>query len=132
MIMEQIELIMELKLEQGGSRIKQVQPPDAVWEQFFGVRVDAGSRPTFRLQNLKSSSPPEQRKVVKHDHNLTIEIGDAALPRPAILRVKKLGVNSFGYWVYRPPSKEFAQCNGVLRLFGNEKRGRRWLLISHE
>lgn len=128
--MQARELIMDLTHEQGGGRESQVQPPSEVWEQFFGVRVSAASRPAFRLQNLKEPSNPEQRKVVKHDHNLTLEIGDAKLPRPAILRMRRTGHNAFDYWVYRPPSRAYQHCDWLLtNLADAALSGRRWIVI---
>ncbi len=64
--MQAKELIMDLTYEQGGGRESQVQPPAEVWELFFGVRVSATMLPAFRLQNKKTASDPEQRKVVAH------------------------------------------------------------------
>ncbi len=128
--MQARELIMDLTNEQGGGRESQVQPPSEVWEQFFGVRVSADVRPTFRLENKKVASDPEQRKVVKHHHNLTIEIGDARLPRPAILRMRRTGHNAFDYWVYRPPSREYGHCRWILENLAEDvATGRRWIVI---
>jgi hypothetical protein len=128
--MQARELIMDLTNEQGGNRTSQVQPPSEVWEQFFGVRVNANLRPAFRLQNMRVRSNPEQRKVVKHHHNLTIEVGDAKRPRPAILRMRRTGHNAFDYWVYRPSSEAYRHCNWMLtNLAINPSQGRRWLII---
>ena len=123
------ELIMDLTQEQGGGRESQIQPPIEVWEQFFGFRPDSGSRPTYRLENQKQPSDPEQRKVVKHHHNFTLEVGDAKLPRPAIIRVRRSGHNSFLYWVYRAKSIEFKHCDWLLENIGEKSRDRRWLII---
>jgi hypothetical protein len=128
--MQARELIMDLTNEQGGGRESQVQPPSEVWEQFFGVRVNADVRPTFRLESKRAASEPEQRKVVKHHHNLTLEIGDAKLPRPAILRMRRAGHNAFDYWVYRPTSREYRHCDWILaNLADGEAKGRRWIII---
>ena len=128
--MQTRELIMDLTREQGGGRESQVQPPSEVWEQFFGVRVSASIRPTFRIQNMNVHSPPEQRKVVKHHHNLTLEIADAKPPRPAILRMRRTGHNAFVYWVYRPRSRAYQHCNWLLNTLGsNGPSGRRWIII---
>lgn len=125
------ELIMELKQEQGPRRITQVQPPAEVWERFFGVRVLKGLLPTFRLQNRVTNGDPEQRRVVRHHHNLTIEIGGAQPPRPAILRMLKTGTNSFDYWVYRSPSTAYRSCKWVLEnMAEDDSTGRRWAIIS--
>jgi hypothetical protein len=121
---------MDLTQEQGGGRESQVQPPAEVWEQFFGVRVDATNRPTYRLQNMSTPSDPEQRKVVRHHHNLTLEIADARLPRPAILRMRHTGHNAFDYWVYRPSSKIYRHCDWLLANLGQQASGgRRWVII---
>jgi hypothetical protein len=128
--MQARELIMDLTNEQGGGRESQVQPPSEVWERFFGVRVSADVRPTFRLESKKARSDPEQRKVVKHHHNLTIEVADAKLPRPAILRMRRTGHNAFDYWVYRPPSRAYQHCLWILEnLAEGESKGRRWVII---
>jgi hypothetical protein len=128
--MQGTQLIMDLTNEQGGGRESQVQPPLEVWEQFFGIRVKADSLPAFRLQNRRAQSDPEQRKVVKHHHNLTIEIGDAKLPRPAILRMRQTGYNAFDYWVYRPPSEAYKHCKWILEnLAEGEFKERRWVVI---
>lgn len=128
--MQATELLMDLTNEQGAGRETQVQPPIDVWEQFFGVRGNASSRPTLRLLNRQQPSEPEQRKVVKHHHNFTIEIGDAQLPRPAILRMRRIGHNSFEYWVYRPTSKGYRHCDWMLSNFAENVGDRRWLVIG--
>lgn len=129
--MQQNELVMELTQEQGTGRETQVQPPKAVWEQFFGVLLDASLRPTYRLENMKEKTV-EQRKVIKHHHNLTLEIGDASLPRPAILRMRRIGPNSFAYWVYRPPSRDYSHCKWMLDNLGQTAVDRRWLIINRD
>jgi len=127
--MQARELIMDLTNEQGKDRESQVQPPKEVWEQFFGVRVSANVRPTFRLQNMTVPSDPEQRKVIKHHHNLTIEIGDAKPPRPAILRMRRTGHNAFEYWVYRGSSRAYQHCDWILKNLAGMSSGRRWIVI---
>lgn len=127
--MQAKELIMDLTNEQGAGRESQVQPPLEVWEQFFEFRENASLRPTFRLKDSLNDLPPEQRKVVKHHHNFTIEIGDAKPPRPAILRMRRIGHNSFEYWVHRPKSKEFRHCDWMLNSMGEQAADRRWLVI---
>ena len=123
---------MDLINEQGKGRESQVQPPNEVWEQFFEFRETAGLRPTFRLQDVLHGSDPEQRKVVKHDHNFTLEIADAKPPRPAILRMRKIGVNSYEYWVIRPSSKDYRHFDWMLSNMGNKDEKRRWLVIWKE
>lgn len=121
---------MDLNNEQGGGRESQVQPPLEVWEQFFGVRSSAKGRPTFRLQNMAETSDPEQRKVVAHHHNFTLEISAARLPRPAILRMRRSGENAFEYWVYRPPSQGYRHCDWLLEhLATGRGPDRRWVII---
>ncbi len=84
----------------------------------------------MRLQNMKKESDPEQRKVIGHDHNLTIEIGDARPPRPAILRMRRAGINSFEYWVYRSPSKAYRHCRWMLENLAEPTSGERlWIVI---
>ncbi len=122
---------MDLTNEQGGGRESQVQPPAPVWEQFFGIRVTATARPTFRLQDMLHSSEPEQRKVVRHHHNLTLEIADARVPRPAILRMRRSAENSFEYWVYRPSTQAYRHCDWLLENCAVSAKGeRRWVIIS--
>lgn len=124
-------LIMELTQEQGGHRQSQVQPPLGVWEHFFGIRPAAGSLPTYRLVDALNGSAPEQRKVVKHHHNFTLEIGDARPPRPAILRLHRVGTNSFEYWVLRPGNKAFRHCKWLLENLGAQADGdRRWVIVN--
>lgn len=77
-------LIMDLTLEQGGGRVSQVQPPKNVWAQYFGIDLDEDPDvlPELVLQDQKHpASAPEHRPVVYHDHNWTVEIGDAGMPR---------------------------------------------------
>ncbi len=129
--MQARELIMDLTNEQGKGRESQVQPPAEVWEQFFGVRINSKIRPTLRLQNMaKKRADPEQRKVVQHHHNLTIEIADAKPPRPAILRMQRDGVNSFAYWVYRARAQQYRHCDWLLANVAEAPtKERRWIII---
>lgn len=122
-------LIMDLTREQGGDRQSQVQPPSAVWEQFFGVSIHSVSLPTFRLVNAGTESPPEQRKVVKHHHNLTLELSGARTTRPAIMRMRRVDQRSFEYWIYRPGSKGYSHCVWMLDTFGERAAERRWLVL---
>ena len=108
-------LVMDLTMEQGRGRVTQVQPPLGVWEQFFGVRVQAAARPTLRLVNMDGRTPPEQRKVVKHHHNFTLEMSGATLPRPAIVRMRRLDSKSFEYWVYDLARKPIHIASGYSR-----------------
>jgi len=123
-------LIMELTREQGGGRESQVQPPVNAWAHYFGI--DFSSPPTLVLQDKKhTSSGVEHRPVVEHDHNWTVEIGDAGLPRPAILYMVRMGENSYDYWVYRPGDAEFDHLDWLLDRVENPHRthGRRWIMI---
>lgn len=122
-------LVMDLTYEQGRGRETQVQPPLGVWEQFFGVSVHSSALPAFRLVNKEADSQPEQRKVVKHHHNLTLEIAGAKLPRPAILRMRRVDSRSFEYWVYRRWSKAYSHCNWLLDTFAERMPERRWMVF---
>ncbi len=123
-------LVIDLTMEQGRGRETQVQPPLGVWEQFFGVRVQAGARPTLRLVNMIGGTPPEQRKIVKHHHNFTLEMSGATLPRPAIVRMRRLDSKSFEYWVYRRGSKAYSHCNWLLDTFAADRTpDRRWIVF---
>jgi hypothetical protein len=78
---------MDLTLEQGVGRETQVQPPRNVWVQYFDIDLDEDpdALPELVVQDRKNpASEPEHRPVVYHDHNWTIELGDAGMPRPAI------------------------------------------------
>ena len=127
-------LVMDLTWEQGGGRETQVQPPKNVWVQYFEIDLDEdpGALPTLILHDKKHpSSGPEHRPVVYHDHNWTVEIADAAMPRPAILRLVRVAYHSYDYWVYRPGDSEFDHLNWLLDNVPNPHRthGRRWLPI---
>ncbi|CAA7615794.1 hypothetical protein [Magnetospirillum sp. UT-4] len=125
------ELIIDLNLEQGGNRVSQFQPPMSVWAHYFCVNV-YGPLPTFTLTDCKNGAAPEVRPVVQHDHNWTVEVSDAELPRPAILRLCKTGVDQYDYWVYRPADPEFAYVNWILDTYPNPLKGtelRRWVII---
>lgn len=124
------QLIMELTLEQGGGRETQVQPPLDVWAHYFALRFE--ELPEYTLMNQRTpNAEPERRPVVEHDHNWTIEIDGAQMPRPAILRLMHTGPDEYAYWVYRPGDPEFDHCNWILDNFQNPIRGkgRRWLII---
>jgi hypothetical protein len=119
------DLIMELTLEQGGGRETQVQPPLDVWVRYFDLDFD--NLPTYQLLNRGDAwTSSESRPVVEHDHNWTIEIIGAELPRPAILRMRRID-----YWVYRPDEDEYYHCNWLLSTFPNPhwRHGRQWLIV---
>jgi hypothetical protein len=124
------DLIMQLTMEQGGGRETQVQPPLDVWVRYF--ELDFGDLPTYQLLNRSAAwAAPEGRPVVEHDHNWTIEILGAELPRPAVARFHRTGPDRFEYWVYRPDDDEFYHCEWLLATFPNPfwKSGRLWLII---
>ncbi len=124
------DLIMELTMEQGLGRITQVQPPIGVWAHYFGVDLDDPSR--LRLTNRKRrNTRPENRPVVEHDHNWTVEIDAANANRPAIIRFHRTGNNRYDYWVYGQNEPEYLHCRWLLNNFRNPRhlRGRRWLVI---
>ena len=122
-------LIMDLTQEQGEGRETQVQPTSEIWEQFFGVRVFAKGSPTFRMVNMERPEEVEQRRVVRHHHNLTIEIPAVGTQRPTILRVRRNGTNSFQYWVYRPKSKEYRHCDWIFSELAGPTEDRRWIIF---
>jgi hypothetical protein len=130
--MKRDELLMELTGEQGPGRESQVQPPKPVWESFFGVRLDSPVRPTFRLENMRDPDKIEQRKVVRHHHNLTIEVSGARIARPAIIRIQRTGIGSFAYWVYSARSKEYKHCRWLLDNFSERESGRSWVIVNAE
>lgn len=123
-------LLMQLTLEQGRDRASQVQPPKSVWETFFGLKHPAATLPKITLINEKTLVP-ETRPVVKHHHTYTIEISDADLPRPAILQMRRLGLNKYSYVVHRPGDPRFADINRIVRTMHNPfwDSGRRWVLM---
>ena len=124
------QLIMDLTLEQGGGRETQVQPPLDVWAHYFALRFN--ELPEYTLINrLDPTGQAVRRPVVEHDHNWTVEIDAASIPRPAILRLLHTGTDRYDYWVYRPIDPEFGHCDWMLENFENPIRGkgRRWLIV---
>lgn len=125
-------LLMELTKEQGGNRVTQVQPPKAVWEHYFGIRVGVDTPPVLSLVNeLVGSGGVVRREVVEHDHKFTIEIAGAEMPRPAILRMRRRQGNVYGYSVLRPGLKGYESAKRLLEASHNPLRhsGRLWILI---
>jgi hypothetical protein len=123
-------LIMELTMEQGPTRITQVQPPVGVWAQYFGVDFD--DLPTLTITNLSQPDGAVQsRPVVEHDHNWTIETESADVLRPAIIRFMRTGTDTYSYWIYQLGEPEYEHCRWVLDTFPNPNwtRGRRWLIV---
>ena len=43
--------------------------------------------------------------------------------------MRRIGTDSFEYWVYRPKSKEYRHCDWMLKAFSTEQNKRRWLII---
>lgn len=124
-------LFMELTLEQGRSRITQVQPPKPIWERFFNIPVSSRSSQSIRLLSLHNRGAGYQNKpVVYHDHTYTVEIPEAHLPRPAIMKIKRTGKNKFDYSVLRPPTAAYTDALALLRTTYNPfyTTGRRWAI----
>jgi hypothetical protein len=124
------DLIMQLTMEQGPGRETQVQPPLGVWVSYFNIDLD--HPPTLRLINKCRRNPRgENRPVVEHDHNWTVEVMGANVPRPAIIRFHRTGKNRYEYWVYLPADPEYRSCDWILATFRNPRRsrGRRWIVI---
>jgi len=123
-------LVMELLQEQGGSRATQVQPPRAVWENYLGVDWLSPPFPILTLTN-EATGITVQRHIVEHDHNMTIEIAGAELPRPAILQLRRIEEHNYSYKVHRPGTNNFSVLQGLLNNIQNPLRthGRDWLLI---
>lgn len=125
-------LVMELTNEQGEGRMTQVQPPKAVWEHYFGIKVGREKLPTFTLLNESADPMIETRRdVVKHHHNYTIEIAGAESPRPAILKMRRVARNIYSYSVHRPMHDTFVILQSLLETMPNPLRnsGRLWILI---
>ena len=124
-------LIMQLTREQGAGRETQVQPPRAVWEHYFGIDFDAAQLPRLRLTN-KGPQPagPAPGTISRHDHNLTVEIPGAEMPRPALLELRKTGRHSYVYEVHRAGA-DFERFRQLLETRSNPlwTHGRRWLII---
>jgi hypothetical protein len=125
-------LVMELTLEQGQGRETQVQPPRPVWERYFGIEWEALSLPQLTL--LDEANPiatPLRRNIVRHDHNLTIEIAGAEPPRPALLQIRRTGNNAYKYRVIRPIHSEFAHVKALVSSVPNPHwtAGRKWIII---
>lgn len=128
--MTNTDLIMELTMEQGPGRITQVQPPRGAWERYF--EIDFGHLPVLRLTNRqREGARPKARPVVGHHHVWTVEIEEATVERPAIIRFHRTGENRFSYWIYQQNDHEYSHCIWLLTNFRNpfHKPGRRWLVI---
>jgi hypothetical protein len=125
-------LIMDLTAEQGEGRETQVQPPKPVWTEYFKIDVDDATkpRPQFRLRNAETKIE-NTYQVSRHHHNWTIEIPDAHMPRPAILRLARLGRNHYEYSVVRPDDPDFQNLDWSLNNYDNplHSHGRRWFVM---
>ena len=129
---ESATLIMELTHEQGGGRETQVQPPKGVWGSYFGISTESKRLPTLSFVDSSGGHrSPILRRVVRHHHNLTIELPGTELPRPAILQVRRLATNRYSYRVFRPHDKAYADIRRLVTSFPNRlwDSGRRWVLI---
>lgn len=123
---------MDLTGEQGPGRETQVQPPVDAWRQYFRVD-DTAELPVLRLVNVRAADglePP--RRVVRHHHNLTVEVARAVAPRPAIIRFTEIGRRRYEYAVYRPGDREFEAYDRLLDEIENPFRTRpnerRWFI----
>lgn len=124
-------LIMDLTQEQGGKRATQVQPPINAWRHYFGLDWDTPNLPKLSLTYTGSAAVgPAPGNISRHDHDLTIEIPGAELPRPAILELRKTGPHAYDYDVHRFGS-DFDRFDRLLASRENPlwTRGRRWLII---
>ena len=119
------ELIMELT---GESRVTQVQPPWGAWVNFFQFDPDAPAPISLRSEQTGSTI---ERPVVRHDHNWTVEIPEAACERPAIIRFCRQSQNEYSYWVYVNGNPEFTFYSTLLERYTDPTwiRGRRFLVL---
>ncbi len=125
-------LLMELTHEQGGGRVTQVQPPRAVWESYFRIRVGLERLPVLSFVNASVHPLVEMKRyVIKHHHNYTVELPGTELPRPAILQVRRVGRNKYTYSVHRPAHRTFVTMNKLVHSLRNPlwQSGRRWVLV---
>jgi hypothetical protein len=122
-------LVMELTMEQGPGRMTQVQPPRAVWQRYFGV--DLQNPLPLSVRNERAGGPYEPRPVVRHHHVWTIEIPEADVPRPAIIRFRRTGRRRYAYSVFTPGDPEYPALERLLTTSYNPWRTkaqeRRWL-----
>ena len=119
------DLIMELT---GESRVTQVQPPWGAWVNFFQFDPDAPAPITLRSGR---SGEQIERPVVRHDHNWTIEIPEAACSRPAIIRFRCEGTDGYSYWIYTDGEPDHAFYATLLERYKDASwiRGRRFLML---
>lgn len=124
-------LVMDLLQEQGGRRASQVQPPRAIWEQYLGRKWLVSSQKSIALESV-ADGRVYHRPVVIHDHNMTIEVVGAELPRPAILILKRLSKDRYSYRVIRPNHATFPMFDSVLNLENPLQTAgarRRWQIV---
>jgi hypothetical protein len=114
--------------DQQGYSGHQVQPTSGAWREFFGVEIDDGEMPTFRLRNLKNGDVFD-RKVVKHAKVITLDIPEAETG--AILEVWYVGFNRYDYRVVAPASSDFKALDKELRTTINPSwvSGRLWAVV---
>lgn len=125
-------LVMELTREQGAGRETQVQPPKPVWTEYFKLNVDDQTKPLPRIQLRNTETQTENSYPVSHhDHNWTIEVPAARMPRPAILRMARLGRHHYEYSVVRPSDPDFQNLDWSLNNCENphHTHGRRWFMM---
>lgn len=125
-------LLMELTYEQGGGRVTQVQPPRSVWQSYFGLDLDESDLPPLTLVHEVGVRRSEaMRHIVKHHHNYTIELPGTELPRPAILQMRRTGLNTYAYRVHRPKDRTFAAIEALLKAAHNAlwHSGRLWTVL---
>ncbi len=117
-------------MEQGPGRETQVQPPLNVWVQYFQIDLDHPPDLTI-INQIDSGYGTETRPVVEHDHNWTIEIAGANVPRPAIIRFLRTDRHSYVYWVYVHGDPEYEHCAWLLEKVPNPSwtKGRNWLIL---
>ena len=122
-------LVMQLTLEQGPDRMTQVQPPRAVWERYFGIDLEDPT--ALAVRNERAPGGYEARPIVRHHHVWTIEIPEADVPRPAIIRFQRTGRRRYAYSVVTPADAEYRALDRLLRTSHNPWRTkpqeRKWL-----
>lgn len=120
------ELIMELT---GESRVTQVQPPWGAWANFFQFDPDDPEPVELHSQATGSTIV---RPVVRHDHNWTVEVPESACPRPALIRFRKDGADSYTYWVYQQGDTEYQFYSKLLERYRHPSwiRGRRFIILD--
>ena len=122
-------LVMQLTGEQGTSRQTQVQPPKAVWEDFFQLDLDK-SLP--QLQIGPTGSPASDRRTVvwtKLSNTHRVEVPSAE--RGAIWLVHKVAPRTYDYEVVRSSDPRHIVLTRLLETTPNSRwsSGRRWLIL---